>query len=140
MLERVRYTGAMGDGDSPFLGTFASRGKMIVYNGLSDQGMSSAEFVKWYEKVLDVNGEEVRDSVRLFLVPGMTHCLGGDATDRFDMLDAIQAWVEDGKAPDRIGATSRSMPGISRPLCPYPLVARYTGGDPSSAKSFACRA
>lgn len=140
MLERVRHTGAMGDGDSPFLSTFAGRGKMIVYNGLSDQGMSSAEFVKWYEQVLEVNGEEVRDSVRLFLVPGMTHCLGGDATDQFDMLDTIQAWVEEGKAPDRIEATSRSMPGISRPLCPYPQVARYTGGDPDSAQSFECRA
>ncbi len=139
MLHRVQYTGAMGDGDSPFLNTFASRGKMIVYNGLSDQGMSSAEFVKWYEELVKVNGEDVRDSVRLFLIPGMTHCLGGDATDRFDMLEAIQAWVEEDRAPDRIHATSRSIAGISRPLCPHPQVARYTGSDPSSADSFTCQ-
>ncbi|MEL1251105.1 DUF6351 family protein [Aurantiacibacter gilvus] len=139
MVERVRHTGAMGDGDSPFIGTFADHGKMIVYNGLSDQGMSSAEFVRWYEEAIEVNGEGLRDSVRLFLVPGMTHCLGGDATDQFDMLDAIQAWVEEGREPDRIVATSRSMPGISRPLCPHPQVARYVGGDPDSADSFECR-
>jgi feruloyl esterase len=139
MLRRVRYTGALGDGDSPFINTFANNGKMIVYNGLSDQGMASSEFVKWYEKVLAVNGEEVRDSVRLFLVPGMTHCRGGEATDSFDMLAEIQAWVEEGKAPDRIHATSRSIPDIARPLCPYPQVARYIGGDPKNAASFACR-
>lgn len=139
LLRRVRFTGAMGDGDSPFINTFASRGKMIVYSGLSDQGMAATEFANWYDQVVAVNGEQVRDSVRLFFVPGMTHCRGGEATDEFDMLAAIQAWVEDDKAPDRIHATSRSIPGISRPLCPYPKVARYTGGDVSSAESFACQ-
>jgi len=139
MRERVRYTGAMGDGDSPFLSTFAQHGKMIVYNGLSDQGMASSEFADWYDKVVAVNGEDVRQSVRLFLVPGMTHCRGGDATDQFDMLTAIQNWVEKDEAPDRILATSRSMPGVERPLCPYPTVARYVGGDESKASSFECR-
>jgi feruloyl esterase len=55
------------------------------------------------------------------------------------MLTAIQAWVEDGKAPDRIIATGKAFPGISRPLCPYPKVARYDGGDQDSAESFACK-
>ena len=139
MLERVRYTAAMSDADSPFVNTFAEHGKMIVYNGLSDQGMASSELADWYEQVVAVNGEQVRDSVRLFLIPGMTHCRGGDATDEFDMLEAIQAWVEEGRAPDRIRATSRSIPGISRPLCPHPKVARYVGGDPADASSFECR-
>jgi feruloyl esterase len=138
LLERVRHTAAMSDADSPFLGTFAARGKMIVYNGLSDQGMASSEMADWYEEVLRVNGPSVRESVRLFLVPGMTHCSGGQATDKFDMLETIMAWVEKGRAPDRIFATSRSIPGISRPLCPYPKVARYKGGDKRSAESFTC--
>ena len=138
MLERVRHTGAMGDGDSPFLNTFAKHGRMIVYNGLSDQGMSSGEFVKWYEEALKVNGEGLRQSVRLFLIPGMTHCSGGDSTDQFDMLQEIQNWVEKNEPPDRILARSEAM-GISRPLCPYPKVARYVGGDPDSAASFECR-
>jgi feruloyl esterase len=137
LVAQVRHTGAMGDGDSPFLNTFARHGKMIVYNGLSDQGMSSAEFVRWYENAEHVN-DNLQDSVRLFLVPGMTHCHGGDATDQFDMLQAIQAWVEEDQAPDRILATSAAL-GISRPLCPHPQVARYVGGDPASAESFACR-
>jgi feruloyl esterase len=100
--------------------------------------MASSELADWYQQVERVNGSSVRDSVRLFLVPGMTHCFGGQATDKFDMLDAITAWVEKGQAPDRIIATSRSMPGVSRPLCPYPKVARYRGGDKQAAASFQC--
>jgi feruloyl esterase len=75
----------------------------------------------------------------LFLVPGMTHCGGGQSTDQFDMLAAIQDWVENGRAPDRVLATGRAFPGITRPLCPYPAVARYDSGDTASAASFSCR-
>jgi feruloyl esterase len=137
-VERTRHTGAMSDADSTFLSTFASHGKMIVYNGLSDQGMASSVLADWYDEVVRVNGESIRESVRLFLIPGMCHCSGGQATDRFDMLEAIMAWVEDGRAPDRIEATSNALPGLSRPLCPHPLVARYKGGDVNNADSFAC--
>jgi feruloyl esterase len=112
---------------------------MIVYNGLSDQGMATPVIADWYERMVAATGEAGRDAVRLFAVPGMLHCGGGDATDQFEMLDAIMDWVELGRAPDRILATSRTRPGISRPLCPYPQFAQYTGGEPSSADSFACR-
>lgn len=137
-VERTRYTGAMSDVDSPFLSTFALHGKMIVYNGLSDEGMASSVLADWYDEVVSVNGESIRDSVRLFLIPGMCHCSGGQATDEFDKLETIMAWVEEGRAPDRIEATGRAFPGISRPLCPYPLVARYKAGDLNNADSFVC--
>jgi hypothetical protein len=137
-VERTRYTGAMSDADSPFLSTFAGHGKMIVYNGLSDQGMASSVLADWYDEVVSVNGEFIRDSVRLFLIPGMEHCSGGKATDQFDKLETIMAWVEEGIAPDSIEATGRAFPGVSRPICPYPLVARYKGGDENSADSFEC--
>ncbi len=137
-VERTRHTGAISDADSTFLETFARHGKMIVYNGLSDQGMASSVLADWYDEVLRVNGESIRDSVRLFLIPGMCHCDGGQATDRFDMLEAIMAWVEEGRAPDRIIATGKAFPGLSRPLCPYPLVARYKGGEVNNADSFVC--
>ena len=81
----------------------------------------------------------MRDWVRLFLVPGMTHCAGGPATDRFDMLTTIQSWVEEGRAPDRIVARGKTFPDATRPLCPYPTVARYAGGDPKSEASFVCK-
>lgn len=138
LLDRIRYTGGIGDADNPLLSTFALHGKMIVYNGMSDQGMATGAIVDWYHKMLAATGEPGRAAVRFFAVPGMLHCGGGEATDQFEMLDAIVDWVENGQAPDRIVATGRAMPGISRPLCPYPKVARYRGGDSSRAESFDC--
>jgi feruloyl esterase len=83
------------------------------------------------------------DFARLFMVPGMAHCGGGEGPNRFDMVSALEQWVEHGKAPERIEA-SRVRDGKidrTRPLCPYPQVATYDGkGDPNSAESFACKA
>jgi feruloyl esterase len=83
LLGRIRYSAALTDADSPFLSSFAARGKMIVYNGLADQGLASSVLVDWYEQMLEATGAPARDSIRLFLVPGMLHCGGGEATDRF---------------------------------------------------------
>ncbi|MFC1494869.1 tannase/feruloyl esterase family alpha/beta hydrolase [Thermodesulfobacteriota bacterium] len=137
-VERTRHTAANTDADSTFLQTFATHGKMIIYHGLSDQGMASGVLSNWYDEVLKVNGQSIRDSIRLFFIPGMCHCGGGKSTDQFNMFDAITDWVEKGRAPDRIIATGRAFPGVSRPLCPYPLVARYRDGDINSADSFIC--
>jgi len=137
-VQRTHNTAVISDADSTFLETFARHGKMIVYNGLSDQGMASSVLADWYDQVVRDNGKSIGESVRLFLVPGMTHCDGGQATDQFDMLEAIMAWVEEGRAPDRIKATGKAFPGASRPICPYPLVARYKGGDVNNADSFIC--
>ena len=139
LVRRIRFQGGIGDADSPFLSTFALHGKMIVYNGMSDQGMATPHIVRWYEDMIDATGEPGREAVRFFGVPGMLHCGGGEATDRFEMLDAIVDWVEQDKAPDRIMATGSAFPGVSRPLCPYPKVARFDGGDPRDAASFICR-
>jgi len=81
----------------------------------------------------------MHDTARLFLIPGMGHCMGGPATDQFDGLAALQDWVEKHQAPERIAAQGRAFPGVSRPLCSYPKVARYQGGDANSEASFACR-
>jgi feruloyl esterase len=84
-------------------------------------------------------------TTRLFTVPGMTHCSGGPATDRFDMLAAIVDWVEKGQAPERVEASARAAnadtkawPNRTRPLCAYPKIARYKGGDVEQSASFAC--
>jgi hypothetical protein len=138
-VARTRETEAINDAVATMLGSFATRGgRMILYHGLSDQAMSTGALVDWYEQLTPRSEQGPQDWARLFLVPGMTHCAGGEATDRFDMLAAIQEWVEKGKAPDRIIATGTAFPGVSRPLCPYPAVARYRGGDPSDAGSFDC--
>jgi feruloyl esterase len=69
----------------------------------------------------------------------MTHCGGGQSTDQFDMLSAIQDWVERGRAPDRVVASGKAFPGMTRPLCPYPKVARFDGGPANDEHSFSCR-
>jgi hypothetical protein len=120
--------------------TFAGRGgKMIVYHGLSDQGMAAGPLTQWYERLTPADAKGPQSWARLFLVPGMTHCGGGQSTDQFDMLTAIQSWVEKGQAPERVVASGQAFVGKTRPLCPYPQVARYEGGNEDDYHSFVCR-
>jgi len=137
-------TARSGDALWTNLSTFSGHGgKQILYHGMSDPWFSPLDTVGYYEKMSTDNGgmDKVKEWSRLFLVPGMGHCQGGTATvDSFDMLSAIVNWVENGKAPDSVTAKSRVQPVRSRPLCPYPSYAAYTGqGDPQSAASFVCR-
>lgn len=139
-IARTSATAAINDAIGTQHDTFAGRGgKLIVYHGLSDQGMSTGSLVEWYGKLTPRDAAGPQSWARLFLVPGMTHCGGGQSTDQFDVLSAIQAWVEQGRAPDRILATGKAFPGVSRPLCPAPKVARYDRGAESDAMSFSCR-
>jgi feruloyl esterase len=133
-------TAAINDAIGTLHSSFAGRGgKLIVYHGLSDQGMSAGALTDWYAALTPRDDAGPQDWARLYFVPGMTHCGGGPSTDSFDMLTAIQSWVEEDRAPDRVVATGEAFPGVTRPLCPYPEVARYDGGDPDSAESFSCR-
>jgi hypothetical protein len=137
-VELTAETGAINDPTSTFMTSFVQHGgRLLIYQGLSDPVFSAEDIIGWYEKLARDAGPP-QDWARLFLVPGMNHCQGGPATDRFDALSALQAWVETGKAPDRLTATGASFPGQSRPLCPYPQVARYKSGDSHSDESFAC--
>jgi hypothetical protein len=139
-MDATAETAAINDAVATLHTTFAERGsKMIIYHGLSDQAMWTGALTQWYEGLTPRDKQGPQSWARLFLVPGMTHCGGGQSTDRFDMLAAIQQWVEQGRAPDRVIATGRAFPDISRPLCPYPKVARFEGGNPDSHESFSCR-
>jgi len=121
----------------------SSGGKLIFFHGVSDPWFSAQETTRYYERLTADNGgpDAVMKWSRLFLVPGMSHCLGGDAgLDRFDLLDAVVNWVEKGTAPDAVIATGNAFPGRSRPLCPYPKHAHYRGaGDMEKSESFECR-
>ncbi len=126
------------------LSSFSARGgKLMFYHGMSDPTFAAMDTLEYYKKMAAANGgmEKVQDWSRFYFVPGMLHCRGGEAAlDQFDMLDAIVKWVEDGAAPDSVVATGAAFPGRSRPLCPYPKHAQYTGkGNPEDAKSFVCR-
>ena len=120
----------------------AHSGKLIFYHGMSDPWFSALDTVGYYERLANDNGPgPVSDWSRLFLVPGMGHCAGGEAAlDRFDMLSAIVDWVEQGHPPEKVVATGAAFPGRSRPLCAYPKHAQYRGsGDAESAENFSCQ-
>ena len=126
------------------LSAFRRRGgKLIVPHGLSDPVFSAHDTMRWWDQVSAASGGGAAEFARVFPVPGMAHCGGGPATDQYDCLTSIVDWVERGTAPDRIIAragASTPWSGRTRPLCPYPLVARYGGsGDVEAAASFACR-
>ena len=125
------------------LSTFRGRGgKLIFTHGVSDPWFSAQDTVQYYER-LGADNDEVplEQWSRLFLVPGMGHCSGGEHTlERFDLLDAIVEWVERDRAPDRVIAAVASAPGESRPLCPYPAYAQYNGsGDTRDAANYVCK-
>jgi feruloyl esterase len=126
------------------LGPFRERGgKLLVFHGASDGVFSVNDTIRWYEGVDAAEGGRAEEFARLFVVPGMGHCAGGPATDRFDTFTAIVDWVERGIAPDQLVASASEtspFPGRTRPLCPYPLRTRYRGeGSIESAASFECR-
>ncbi len=136
------------DVDNPKLTRFAKKGKLIVYHGVSDGVFSFLDTARWYDKLNANHDGKAAEFARLFAVPGMNHCRGGYATDSFDMLGTVVAWAEGGIAPDRVTATvraaNREVPEgwskeRSRPLCPWPQVARYESGDKEKAASFTCK-
>ncbi len=130
----------------PDLKAFLGRGgKLIQYHGWADPQISPRSSVEYYQSVLKRLGSaagKVDDSYRLFMIPGMAHCGGGEGTSNFDMLTALEQWVETKKAPDQIAA-SRLRDGKvdrTRPLCPYPQIAKYKGsGSIDEAANFSCQ-
>ena len=133
----------MLDATDPDLSAFhAAGGKMITHFGWADTALNPMMGVDYYEDVRATMGEaKAADVYRLFMVPGMFHCRGGIGTDRFDALTPLVNWVEGGTAPDQIAA-ARVENGVvtrTRPLCPYPQVATYTGsGSIDDASNFVC--
>jgi feruloyl esterase len=119
-------------------------GKLIQYHGWSDPQISPASSAQYYARAVDASGGAARvsKSYRLFLAPGMGHCGGGEGPNTFDMVAALEQWVEAGRAPDQILASHATAGRVdrTRPLCPYPQVAVYNrSGSIDEAANFACR-
>jgi feruloyl esterase len=104
----------------------AHGGKLLVPHGVSDPVFSVLDTIDWWKEVDQRQGGTASDFVQVYPVPGMNHCGGGHATDRFDSLGALERWVEEGEAPEAIAATAgpdAPWPGRAMPLCPYPKLA-----------------
>jgi feruloyl esterase len=124
---------------------FSHGGKLLLYHGWSDPNVPTLNTIKYYRSVVDVMGGPVKaaGSVRFFLEPGMGHCGGGEGPNVFDKVAALEQWVEHGTAPDVMIASHRTNGKVdrTRPLCPYPQVAKYKGsGSIDDAANFACAA
>jgi feruloyl esterase len=139
---------------------------VVQYHGWGDAAIPATSSILYYESVRAFMGKypdartpapgPTENFYRLFMVPGMGHCGGGVGPNSFgngtsarpgdperDAFAALERWVEQGVAPDRLigaGSTPATPPvPMTRPLCPYPAVARYRGtGDPNDAAHFAC--
>ncbi len=151
--------GIILDSASPNLRAFQSHGgKLIQYAGWGDAAIPPQGSVNYFESVQSAMGN-TKGFYRLFMVPGMSHCGGGEGPNVFgngfavpnadasdDVVMALDGWVEHGTAPSKIIATryvdNNPAKGVQykRPLCPYPRQAAYNGsGDPNKAASFTCR-
>jgi feruloyl esterase len=145
----------------PNLEPFRARGgKLIMYHGWGDAAIPAPNTIDYYDSVVATMGRGNTDSfLRLFMAPGMQHCGGGPGPNSFgqgansppydpehNIYTALEQWVEKSVAPSRITATkyvddSNPAQGVkmTRPLCPYPQVAKYKGtGDTNDAANFVC--
>ncbi|MCL5743372.1 MAG: tannase/feruloyl esterase family alpha/beta hydrolase, partial [Acidobacteria bacterium] len=128
----------------PDLRKFIARGgKLLIYHGWSDQNVSPFLTVNYFNSVQDTLGgaSKTGDNIRLFMAPGMAHCGGGEGPNVFDKVGALDRWVEQGEAPSRIIASHSTKGKVdrTRPLCPYPQVAKYKGtGSIDDAANFVC--
>lgn len=137
---------------NPNLDAYRARGgKLIQYHGWADMLIAPRNSIDYYTSVVQrlADGRTQKDALadvdrfyRLFMVPGMGHCAGGSGPNQFDAEAALERWVEAGVAPEKIIATHSTTGTVdrSRPLCPYPQVAVYSGtGSTDDASSFVCR-
>ena len=142
-LVYTRLAADIPDDPSAYGAYFAKGGKLLIYHGYDDLIISPYSSIWFYEDLAQENGgyEKVQQNARLFMVPGMQHCVGGAGPNVFESLTALEQWVEKGIAPDAIPATHSANNAVDRtmPLCKFPEKAHYKGsGDPKSASSWSC--
>lgn len=127
----------------------AQGGKLIVYHGWNDPGVMPKQTLAYYDDVIEYAGKATGgdgkaftdEYLRLYMMPGMGHCRGGTGPDQADFMSALAAWVEEGKAPDRLvsRAVRDGQTVMTRPICPHPQAAAYRGrGDTNDEANFEC--
>jgi feruloyl esterase len=143
-LPRLEFLHQVIDANDPDLSAFRRHGgKLIMYFGWADPQLNPRVAVEYYDQAAARMGDSTEEFFRLFMVPGMFHCGGGVGTSTFDVATPLLKWVESGDAPKTIPASRISGGKVlrTRPLCPYPQVARYKGnGSIDDAANFTCAA
>jgi feruloyl esterase len=115
---------------------FDRGGKLIVWHGFDDPGPSAFATIDWVERAIKANGDA---NLQFYVAPGVYHCGGGPGADNFDLLTAMENWVEKGEKPQRLVARNTKT-GDTRPLCPWPGLPYHDGkGDTRDEHNFACR-
>ncbi|MCW5976858.1 MAG: tannase/feruloyl esterase family alpha/beta hydrolase [Bryobacteraceae bacterium] len=139
---RFDWLGKLANATDPDLRRFRDRGgKILMYFGWADPAVNAVKGAEYYEQVLKEMGPAARDFFRLYMMPGVFHCSGGVGPACFDPLANIVPWVERGQAPEAIVASQidGGKTVRTRPLCPYPQVAKYRGeGNVDEAANFRC--
>jgi len=143
--DTVAQVGPLMATDNPNLAPFRDAGgKLVLWHGWSDQLIIATGTIDYYERVARELGgyERTQEFARLFMAPGVMHCAGGNGPQPQGLFEAVVDWVEQGRAPDRILASKAIDGGTqTRPLCPYPAQARWTGeGSSDAAANFTCEA
>lgn len=142
--QSLEQWGAVIGTDNPDLSAFRKRGgKIIMWHGFADQLIYPQGTIDYFERVQELFGESrTKRFLRLFMAPGVAHCGGGAGPPPRGQFEALVKWVEEGDAPETIDAIRLDASGNvvrSRPLCQYPLVARYKGrGSTDDADNFRC--
>ncbi len=161
LKQAAAATGAELDATNPDLSKFVARGgKLIVYHGWNDPAISPWNSIRYFESVQkEMGAAKVSSFARLYMVPGMEHCAGGpgpssfgqfgmstSGPSKYGIFDSLVDWVEKSMPPESVvatkytpGANGENKVAMTRPLCPYPQVAKYKGtGDTNDAASFSC--
>ncbi|WP_405932237.1 tannase/feruloyl esterase family alpha/beta hydrolase [Streptomyces sp. NBC_00827] len=127
----------MYDATDPDLKAFkAAGGKLILWHGLGDQHIPAVGTMAYYKAVQKVMGgaAATESFARLFLLPGVAHCGGGQGPNTFDALTAMVDWVTKGEAPSSLTTKSVDSSGnttATRPVYPFPYIAENTTGGPA---------
>jgi len=137
--KEMRYASAYLDATSTDYSGFKNhKGKIIFWHGWNDPALSAYATIDHYNAV-KTKDPELRDYMRLYLLPGVLHCGGGDGPAQVDWIAMIRDWVENNNAPERITVTKtiNNKESMSRPIFPYPGEAVYDGkGDTNKESSF----
>jgi hypothetical protein len=143
--QSVEQYGAVFGTDNPDLTAFRDRGgKAVVWHGWTDPLIAAEGSVDYYTRVQQQMGgpRRTNEFIRLFMAPGVNHCGAGAGPTPGGQLEALMAWVEEGKAPETLRAARPAQgatPARTRPVCAYPLVAKYKGsGSTDDAANFSC--